>query len=197
MGRSPPLPHHPQRRRQRGTAGAQYAGRSGLINIKRDDALLHLSTGHYLRHHPAPALGIADRTGAQDGGDPVLASAGKAGGSAYRHPCWERVVRQPGDAIEQDLRARLGEDWRLTASEGVQGPGGIPLPARSREALISFRTHRDARSGGEMRHRMQTVTLHAPPLSGLWKKARPAGRLTSVLMTCRTSTQFGLKLGLT
>ena len=47
MGRSPPLPHHPQRRRQRGTAGAQYAGRSGLINIKRDDALLHLLTGHY------------------------------------------------------------------------------------------------------------------------------------------------------
>ena len=26
---------------------AQYAGRSGLINIKRDDALLHLLTGHY------------------------------------------------------------------------------------------------------------------------------------------------------
>ena len=48
MGRSPPLPHHPQRRRQRGTAEAQYAGRSGLINIKRDDALLHLLTGHYL-----------------------------------------------------------------------------------------------------------------------------------------------------
>ncbi len=48
MGRSPPLPHHPQRRRQRGTADAQYAGRSGLINIKRDDALLHYLTGHYL-----------------------------------------------------------------------------------------------------------------------------------------------------
>ena len=47
VGRSPPLPHHPQRRRQRGTADAQYAGRSGLINIKRDDALLHLLTGHY------------------------------------------------------------------------------------------------------------------------------------------------------
>ena len=47
MGRSPPLPHHPQRRRQRGTAGAQHAGRSSLINIKRDDALLHLLTGHY------------------------------------------------------------------------------------------------------------------------------------------------------
>ena len=31
---SPPLPHHPQRRRQRGTAGAQYAGRSGLIASK-------------------------------------------------------------------------------------------------------------------------------------------------------------------
>ena len=26
---------------------AQYAGRSGLINIKRDDALLHYLTGHY------------------------------------------------------------------------------------------------------------------------------------------------------
>ena len=38
---------HPQRRRQRGTADAQYAGRSGLINIKRDDALLHYLTGHY------------------------------------------------------------------------------------------------------------------------------------------------------
>ena len=28
----------------------QYAGRSSLINIKRDDALLHLLTGH----HPSP-----------------------------------------------------------------------------------------------------------------------------------------------
>ena len=46
-GPNPPLPHHPQRRRQRGTAGAQYAGHSSLINIKRDDALLHLLTGHY------------------------------------------------------------------------------------------------------------------------------------------------------
>ena len=48
MDRSPPLAHHPQCRRQRGTAGAQYAGSSGLINIKRDDALVHLLTGHYL-----------------------------------------------------------------------------------------------------------------------------------------------------
>ena len=57
MGRSPPLPHHPQRRRQRGTADAQYAGRSGMINIKRDDALLHLLTGHYptLTARPPPA----------------------------------------------------------------------------------------------------------------------------------------------
>ena len=47
-GPKPALPHHPQRRRQRGTADAQYAGRSGLINIKRDDALLHYLTGHYL-----------------------------------------------------------------------------------------------------------------------------------------------------
>ena len=35
------------RRAKRGTADAQYAGRSGLINIKRDDALLHYLTGHY------------------------------------------------------------------------------------------------------------------------------------------------------
>ena len=48
VGRSPPLPHHPQCRRQRGTAGAQYAGSSGLININEDDALLHYLTGHYL-----------------------------------------------------------------------------------------------------------------------------------------------------
>ena len=46
------LPHHPQRRRQRGTADAQYAGRSGLINIKRDDALLHYLTGHYQARTP-------------------------------------------------------------------------------------------------------------------------------------------------
>ncbi len=52
MGRSPPLPHHPQRRRQRVTADAQYAGSSGLINTNEDDALLHLLTGHY----PAMAL---------------------------------------------------------------------------------------------------------------------------------------------
>ena len=48
-GPKPPLPHHPQRRRQRGTADAQYAGRSGLININKDDALLHYLTGHYRR----------------------------------------------------------------------------------------------------------------------------------------------------
>ena len=41
-----------QRRRQRGTAGAQHAGRSGLINIKRDDALLH-----YLYVAVAPWIG--------------------------------------------------------------------------------------------------------------------------------------------
>ena len=35
------------RRRQRGSAGAQYAGSNGLININEDDALLHLLTGHY------------------------------------------------------------------------------------------------------------------------------------------------------
>ena len=49
MGRSPPLPHHPQRRRQRCAARAYYAGRSGLINTDKDDALLHYLTGH----HPA------------------------------------------------------------------------------------------------------------------------------------------------
>ena len=56
MGRSPPLPHHPQRRRQRGPVGAQYAGRSGLINIKRDDALLHYLTGHYRRSRASWAV---------------------------------------------------------------------------------------------------------------------------------------------
>ena len=40
------------RRRQRGSAGAQYAGSSGLINIKRDDALLH-----YLYVAVAPWIG--------------------------------------------------------------------------------------------------------------------------------------------
>ena len=38
---------------------AQYAGRSGLINIKRDDALLHYLTGHYqtpCTRSPAEAL---------------------------------------------------------------------------------------------------------------------------------------------
>ena len=56
MGRSPPLPHHPQRRQQRGTAGAQHAGRSSLINIKRDDALLHYLTGHYRRSRASWAV---------------------------------------------------------------------------------------------------------------------------------------------
>ena len=36
--------------------------------------------------HHAPALGIAERTGVQDGGDPVMAGAGQAGGSTHRHP---------------------------------------------------------------------------------------------------------------
>ena len=45
MGRSPPLPHHPQCRRQRGTAGAQYARSSGLINTKKDDAAFTLLDG--------------------------------------------------------------------------------------------------------------------------------------------------------
>ena len=38
VGRSPPLPGSPTPSAT-GTADAQYAGRSGLINIKRDDAL--------------------------------------------------------------------------------------------------------------------------------------------------------------
>ena len=63
MGRSPPLPHHPQCRRQRGTAGSQYAGRSGLINIKRDDALLHYLTGHYLFADEAHFRADADLRG--------------------------------------------------------------------------------------------------------------------------------------
>lgn len=42
MGRGPPLPHHPQRRRQRGNADAQHAGCCGLININKDYVLLHL-----------------------------------------------------------------------------------------------------------------------------------------------------------
>ena len=37
---------------------AQHAGRSGLINIKRDDALLHLLTGHY---HPILGNSALDR----------------------------------------------------------------------------------------------------------------------------------------
>ena len=55
-GPNPPLPHHPQRRRQRGTAGAQYAGRSGLINTDKDDALLHLLTGHHPELTPVGVL---------------------------------------------------------------------------------------------------------------------------------------------
>ena len=31
----------------------------------------------------------------------------------------KQVVRQPGDAIARELRARLGEDWRLTMPMGA------------------------------------------------------------------------------
>ena len=65
-GPNPPLPHHPQCHRQRGTADAQYAGRSGLINIKRDDALLHLLTGHYQhRRFGWLRLGVSGWRGSQ------------------------------------------------------------------------------------------------------------------------------------
>ena len=57
-GPKPALPHHPQRRRQRGTAGAQYTGRSGLININEDDALLHLLTGRYLEYEGCRAHSV-------------------------------------------------------------------------------------------------------------------------------------------
>ena len=42
-----PLPHHPNAVGNDALPEPQYASRSGLINIKRDDALLHLLTGHY------------------------------------------------------------------------------------------------------------------------------------------------------
>ena len=90
MGRSPPLPHHPQRRRQRGTADAQYAGRSGLINIKRDDALLHYLTGHYQFRNDASYLN--NPTGG--------ATAGR--GVGVNH-CW---LLEIDDAI--GLRCSLG-----------------------------------------------------------------------------------------
>ena len=44
------------RRRQRGSTGAQYAGSSGLINIKRDNVLLHYLTGHYPKSWFTPRL---------------------------------------------------------------------------------------------------------------------------------------------
>ena len=50
------------------------------------------------RSWPAPARLVAQR---------IAIHAGK------------RVVRQPGDAIERELRARLGEDWRLTMPTGA------------------------------------------------------------------------------
>ena len=46
------------RRRQRGSTGAEYAGSSGLINIKRDDALLHLLAGNYHNAQPLALLGF-------------------------------------------------------------------------------------------------------------------------------------------
>ena len=50
------------------------------------------------RSWPAPARLVAQR---------IAIHAGK------------RVVRQPGDAIERELRVRLGEDWRLTMPTGA------------------------------------------------------------------------------
>ena len=55
-GPNPPLPHHPQRPRQRSAARAYYAGRSGLINTDKDDALLHLLTGHHPELAPVGVL---------------------------------------------------------------------------------------------------------------------------------------------
>ena len=57
MGRSPPLPHHPRCRRQRGATDTQYPGGNGLININKDDALLHLLTGHYRTARPCSPSG--------------------------------------------------------------------------------------------------------------------------------------------
>ena len=50
MGRSPPLPHHPQRRRQRGTAGRPicWTQRPDQHQKPQDDALLHYLTGRNL-----------------------------------------------------------------------------------------------------------------------------------------------------
>ena len=111
MGRSPPLPHHPQRRRQRGTADAQYAGRSGLINIKRDDALLHLLTGHYLftdwcgdvglTSLPAEPLTVARYLAARAGSGASIATMRLSASAitkahewaGHESPCKDRGVR--------------------------------------------------------------------------------------------------------
>jgi MFS family permease len=102
MGRSPPLPHHPQRRRQRGTAGAQYAGRSGLINIKRDDALLHYLTGHYPGNTP-PATDSTEAESewrwqeAVKGRDFWLMVAGDTGTTLGVQTAWIALILARGD----------------------------------------------------------------------------------------------------
>ena len=96
MGRSPPLPHHPQCRRQRGTAGAQYAGSSGLINIKRDDALLHYLTGHY----QLQSIGGADLS-VRRAGIPRLIDT--LGGSRNSH-----YVNRVADALPKTTRSSIG-----------------------------------------------------------------------------------------
>ena len=83
---------------------AQYAGRSGLINIKRDDALLHYLTGHYQFRNDAAYLN--NPTGG--------ATAGR--GVGVNH-CW---LLEIDDAI--GLRCSLGLSARGMAG-GSQGFG--------------------------------------------------------------------------
>ena len=123
MGRSPPLPHHPQRRRQRGTADAQYAGRSGLINIKRDDALLHYLTGHYLK------------SGAQCLALPLHVEANKLVGSAgagTEHLQYRADALRFGDGdavIPCDLphvrKVGMAEDIIRAGAPNAEQPEGI------------------------------------------------------------------------
>ena len=97
------LPHHPQRPRQRGTAGAQYAGSSGLINTNKDDALLHylyVAVAPWIGQSAGPARG-ARRSLVGEPGAPAVPTpaAGRPSETGNRTP--------PGTARPEIQRKEL------------------------------------------------------------------------------------------
>ena len=93
--------------------------RSGRRCLRRCSETIFQAIELDVRHHSAPALGVADALGIKNVETRSWPAPERLLGQTIAIHAGKRVVRQPGAAIERELRARLGEDWRSTMPTGA------------------------------------------------------------------------------